>query len=108
MGSDEIMPEVLRQQNPGSLGWMEGGLSCWEGSGEITPPSSVTLAPGLQGEFQRAGGVGMRCVQHVAHGQGSAGICVRGLGSFWGVHGGVGTQPVLRAADGFGCPWERC
>lgn len=58
----------------------------------------MTLSPELQGEFQRPGDVGMRCVQHVAHGQGSAGIRDRELGSLWWVHGGVGTPPVLRAA----------
>lgn len=34
---------------------------------------------------------GWRCV-HVARGQGSAGIRVRGLGSLWRIHGGVGCR----------------
>lgn len=82
MGSDEIMPELLCQQNPGSLGeggWREGGWSCWESGGEITPPSSVTLAPGLQGDSRGVGQSqsemcpGWNCVHE-------AGIRVRELG----------------------------
>lgn len=55
MRSDEIMPELLRQQNPSSLGWREGGLSCWESSSEITPPLQRDALSRAAGRVPKAG-----------------------------------------------------
>lgn len=84
---------------------MEGGLSCWESSGEITPPSSLTLGSRPGGRVPKAGRELEWDVSRLAlRARGSwAGICWDlcrgdGAGVTQGVHGGVGTLPALGAA----------
>lgn len=108
MGSDEIMPELLRQQNAGSPG--EGGWRelCHAGKAVRSPPSSVTLTAGPGGEFQRPGSAaesgnevcpGWHCVLVGKDLLGSW-----SWGHFWGAW--RGGHPAC--AGGSGCPWERC
>lgn len=107
MGSDEIMPELLRQQDPGSLG--EGGWRevCHAGKAAVRSPPLQPDAR-LPARRESSKGRGRELEWDVSRlalrARGSwAGICWDpcrgdGAGVTQGVHGGVGTLLALRAA----------
>lgn len=121
MGSDEIMPELLRQQDPGSLG--EGGWRevCHAGKAAVRSPPLQPDArlPARRESSKGRERVGMGCIQ-----AGTACTWLVGrdlLGSVsgrwsWGHSGGAwrGGHPACAGGDrdgsagGSGCPWERC